>query len=211
MKSVLIVSTCYDVNSYYTSRWAANLHTELVKHKNTISLHYDATTLCRAGSALQEAVSRVDYVVFYGHGTKDEWIALPEVANVLGTTAASALVDLNTVDVLKEKKVYAGCCWSLKGLGKAHSANSAKGEFVGYDQEFDFEYSNATRFEEVVKQSVISYINGTPAADVAKNLRERWTRLRDDFGQGGELNNSTNSAMAYAAADRNRHRVGSLP
>jgi hypothetical protein len=210
MKSVLIVSTCYDVNSYYTSQWAANLHKDLVKQQHTICLHYDAAALCRAGTALQEAIERVDYVVFYGHGTKDEWIALPEVANVLGTVTASALVDIQTVDVLREKRVYAGCCWSLRGLGKAHSATATRAEFVGYDQEFDFEYANAEYFERVVNQSVISYINGAPAAEVARNLRERWTRLRDDFAHG-DLMHRRNNHAALAAAERNSQRVGSLP
>jgi hypothetical protein len=210
MKSVLILYSCYDVNTAFTAQWAANLRDSLVKRPNTICLLYDGAALCRAGTAFDEAVDRVDYIVFYGHGTKDEWLALPELASAVPPVAARALVDATTVTMLKEKKVYAGCCWSLRGLGRAHVKNSSQAEFVGYDQEFDFEHQNAQYFEEVVKRSVISYVNGTPARQVAADLQAEWAVLRDSFAHGS-LKYQPNSQGALAAAERNRQRAGSLP
>jgi hypothetical protein len=210
MKNVLIVSACYDVNSAYTSKWAANLRDNLVKQPNTVCLLYDAAALCRAGTAFDEAIDRVDYVVFYGHGSQDEWIALPELSSALPPVAARALVDSTTVTMLKEKKVYAGCCWSLRGLGRAHVLNSSQAEYVGYDQEFDFEHANQEYFEEVVNQSVISYVNGSSARQVATDLQTEWATLRDRFAHGN-LKHRPNSQGAFAAAERNRQRAGSLP
>jgi hypothetical protein len=210
MKSILIISTCYDVNSFYTSRWATGLRDSLVKQQSTICLLYDAAALCRTGTALQEAIERVDYIVFYGHGTNDEWIALPELASAFPLVPTSSLVETSTVAELRERKVYSGCCWALRGLGPAHVANSPIAEFVGYDQEFDFDYANENYFQEVVNQSVIAYVNGAPAAQVANDLRTEWAVLRDRFSHGN-LKHRLSAPYALAAADRNRQRVGSLP
>ena len=210
MKSVLIISTCYEVNSCYTFKWASELRDELVKQPNTVCLLYDGATLCRAGTTFHEAVERVDYVVFYGHGSRDEWIALPELGSAVPPLAAVPLIDVNTVDVMKGKRVYAGCCWSLQGLGRAHITKSSQSEFVGYDQEFNFEHHNETHFKDVVNRSVISYVNGDSACKVASDLQTEWATLRDRFAHGN-LKNSKNLHGAIAAADRNCLRVGSLP
>jgi hypothetical protein len=136
MSSILILSTCYDAVSYHTARWAARLRDELILRKDTVCLSHDATALCRNGTGLAEAIACVDFVVFFGHGTQNEWIAVPELASSPLPMAAVALVDTNALDVLDEKKLYGACCWSLKGLGKA-VAKYPNSEFVGYDQEFD--------------------------------------------------------------------------
>ena len=209
MKSVLILSTCYDRVSSYTAQWAEDLHRALIKRKDTICMLYDAVSMCRAGSMLADAIDRVEYVVFYGHGGKDQWISQPERANVQPAVAAAAVVDVGSVGLLNGKKVYAGCCWSLAGLGQAHLGASKTG-FVGYNQEFDFEFSNHTYFGDVVNQSVIAYVNGDSPQKVAADLRTEWTDLRNRFSSGF-LSRQANASLAAAAADRNSQRVGSLP
>jgi len=149
-------------------------------------------------------------VVFYGHGMQDDWIALPELPGAQPPVSSIAVIDINTLATLQGRKVYAGCCWSLKGLGQAYAAAYAQAEFIGYDQEFDFDFSNHDHFREVVNQSVVAYVNGDPAKKVANDLRTEWSVLRDRFAKGN-LRNSKNNVMAAACADRNRQRVGSVP
>jgi hypothetical protein len=207
MRSVLILSTCYDRVSFFTSRWAAGLHDALIRRKDTVSLLYDAGKLSRTD--LQDAIERVDYVVFYGHGGTNEWIALPSRANA-PAAAAISLVDAQSVRVLNGRSVYAGCCWSLAGLGQAYLGNPSVAGFVGYNQEFDFEFSNEAYFKEVVNQSVIAYVHGDSAQQVATDLQTEWTNLAARF-RTGYLKRQPNSAAASGAAHRNSQRVGALP
>lgn len=124
MKSILILFTCYDSNSAYTASWARALHDDLVKQQNVSCFLADVQYLCRSGSALADAVERSDFVVFYGHGQRDKWIALPDLSSRSPNVASIPLVDASTVGVLQGRKVYAGCCWSLHGLGGAISHSS---------------------------------------------------------------------------------------
>jgi hypothetical protein len=124
--------------------------------------------------------------------------------------SSSPLVDINSVAMLKERRVYANCCSSLGGLGQQYVAAFSTGEFVGYDQEFDFDFATETHFEEVVKNSIVAYINGTPAKKVATDLRSNWAVLRDRFAHGDLMYEKT-CHTAMLVADRNSKRVGSLP
>ena len=121
MRSVLILFTCYDRPSYYTAQWGRAAQ-DLVQRKDTVCLSYDAGVFCRNSTGLADTIGRVDYVVFYGHGTQDEWTALPELPGAQPPVPSIPLVETGTVRDLQEKKVYAGCCWSLKGLGQAYVA-----------------------------------------------------------------------------------------
>jgi hypothetical protein len=209
MKSVLILSTCYDKVSFYMSRWAADLHQSLVKRDKTICMLHDAVTLCRSGTMLADALDQVEYVVFYGHGSQNELIALPGRANVQPAVKATPLVDVSTVAILKGKKVYAGCCSSLQGLGPAHMG-APGGAFVGYDQEFHFEFANESYFKDIVNQSVIAYVNGSSSQMVAADLRMAWTNLETGFSSGF-LRHQPNASMAATTAGENAKRVGGLP
>lgn len=209
MKSVLILSTCYDRVSSYMARWAADLHQSLVKRERTICMLHDAVTLCRAGTMLSDALDQVEYVVFYGHGSEDEWISLPGRANAQPPVRATPLVDVSTVSVLTGKKVYAGCCSSLQGLGQAHMAASGA-EFVGYDHRFNFEFANESYFKEIVNQSVIAYVSGSSSQSVAADLRTAWTDLETRFSSGF-LRTRPSASMAATTAGENAKRVGGLP
>jgi hypothetical protein len=210
MKSILILSTCYDSNSSYTASWAQDLHDDLVKQSNVSCFLYNAQYLCRAGTALAEAVERADYVVFYGHGMKDSWIALPDLPGATPSVATIPLIDSSSVGVLQGRKVYAGCCWSLNGLGSNYVAKFPQGEYVGYSHEFGFEAANESYFKEVVNQSVSDFINGDPATTVANNLRTEWALLRTRF-YSGNLKTRRNAVMASKVADLNSQRIGSRP
>jgi hypothetical protein len=210
MKSILILSTCYDSNSAYTAAWARALHGDLVKQQDISCFLYEAQYLCRSSTALADAVERSDFVVFYGHGMQDRWIALPELPGSSPGVAAIPVVDTSSVAVLQGRKVYAGCCWSLNGLGGGYIAKFPNGEYVGYRHEFGFEAANEAYFKDVVNQSVIGFVNGDPANTVANDLRAEWTSLRTRFFSGN-LRTRRNAPMAAKMADLNSQRIGSQP
>jgi hypothetical protein len=210
MKSVVIFFTRYDVNSSYTAGWAEELHDELVKQKDTYCFLYDAQYLCRSSTALDEAVERADYIVFYGHGTQKSWIALPDYSSGTSNIKPIPLVESSKVNVLKGRKVYAGCCWSLNGLGNNYIASFPQGEYVGYNHEFVFEGTNASYFKEVVNLSVTSFIGGQTGATIVSDLQTEWSTLRDRF-YIGNLKHRPNAVHASKVADLNRQRVGSKP
>jgi len=210
MKSIVIFSSCYDVSSSHTAGWAEELHNDLVKRKDTCCFLYDAQYLCRSSTALDDAVERADYIVFYGHGTQKSWIALPDYSSGTSSVNSIPLVESNTVSVLKGRKVYAGCCWSLNVLGNNYIASFPQGEYVGYNHEFGFEETNAEYFKEVVNLSVSSFIGGKSAAAIVSDLQTEWSILRDRF-YSGNLNHKLNAAPASKIADLNRQRVGSKP
>jgi hypothetical protein len=210
MTHVLIISTCYDVDSSYTARWAQDLYDDLVKRSNISCFLYKAQDLYGSSKTLNDAIDRADFVVFYGHGTQNSWVALPSYSGTFGNAAAIPLVDSTTVGVLNGRKVYAGCCWSLNGLGSNYIASFPNGEFVGYQHEFGFERANAEYFKEVVNLSVSDFVLGRPAADVVRNLQREWENLRDRF-QNGNLQFRPSATQAGAVAELNRLRVGSRP
>jgi hypothetical protein len=210
MTHVLIISTCYDVDSSYTARWAQDLHDGLVRRSNISCFLYNAQYLGGSSKTLDDAIKRADFVVFYGHGTQDSWVALPSYSGTFGNAAAIPLVDSTTVGVLNGRKVYAGCCWSLNGLGSNYIASFPNGEFVGYQHEFGFERANDMYFKEVVNLSVIDFVLGKRAATVVTNLQTEWANLRDRF-RNGNLRFMPSAAQAEAVAELNRLRVGSRP
>ena len=210
MKSVLILATAYDSDSSYTVSWAQALYDDLVKRNNMICSFFDAQSLCSPGNVLRHAVSRSEFVVFYGHGTRDSWIAMPELSSANPPIAALPLVDTASVGVLQGKQVYAGCCWSLNGLGGSYITQFPNAEYVGYSHQFGFESANESYFREVVNLSVIDFINGDSAGKVANTLRNEWDVLRVRF-ISGNLKTKRNAVMAATQADLNSKRVGSRP
>jgi hypothetical protein len=203
--SVLLLATGYDSSTYYTRSWAKDLREQLLRRKHNC-LMLDAESLCYAGHTLHEAIERVDFVVFYGHGLFDQWIAMPSGCR----NPALPLVHVNNVQVFQGRKVYSGCCESLKTLGNSYIATFPNGSFVGYNAQFEFEFSNHREFGDVVNASVINYVSGDSAKMVAQNLATEWDNLRHDFANG-RLKNKPNAIMAAQRADNNRQRVRALP
>jgi hypothetical protein len=204
--SVLIVATRYDVGSYYTHKWARALQRDLVTMGHTC-LMLDAGDLCRSGSSLADAIDCVEYVVFYGHGQADEWIALPPGSS----GATTALVNTGNVQILSGRRVYAGCCHSLAKLGKDYGLVFPSGEYVGYDKQFAFESANHKFFRDVVNGSVVAFVKGASRQVVVAGLQTAWARLRDAFAGGGILQHQTNAFAASKYAEGNRIRVGYRP
>jgi hypothetical protein len=210
MTNVLILATLYDKNSFYTYQWAAALRSDLARRKNTTCLLYDASAFYSVGTGLPDAVSRADFVIFYGHGSNDAWIALPEFQSASTSVAAAPLVDSNTVKALDGRGVYAGCCWSLNGLGQSYGAMFPSGAYIGYSHEFGFEEANEGYFKDVVNQSIVSFITGDPSSKVVGDLQSEWRSLRDRFASGS-LKHRPNAVMAAYTADLNEQRIGKRP
>jgi hypothetical protein len=205
-ESVLVVVTRYDAGSYYTYQWARDLQAELATMKHTCLL-LDASDLCRSGSSFADAIDCAKYIVFYGHGEKDEWTALPTSRSSGKTTP---LVDTNTVTILDDHQIYACCCHSLVGLGK-NFGTRCKGEYVGYNNTFAFEASNHQFFRDIVNNSVIGFVKGDPRKTVVSNLKKAWEGLRDAFAGGGILQHRPNAFAASQSARDNALRIASEP
>ena len=73
---VLLIASGYDSSTFYTHSWATDLYEQLLRRKHKC-LMLEAELLCHAGPVLHEAIRRVEFVVFYGHGLVDQWIAMP--------------------------------------------------------------------------------------------------------------------------------------
>jgi hypothetical protein len=203
---VLIIASRYDAGSYYTHRWAEDLLSSLATMDHTCLL-LNASDLCRAGSTLVDTIGCVDAVVFYGHGQQDEWTALPGQSS--GPTVP--LVNVATVTLLSAKRVYAGCCHSLVKLGQAYGSAFPGGEYIGYTDAFAFETENQEFFRDVVNNSVIDFVKGTPRQTVSATLEKAWAGLRDAFAGGGILQHRPNAFAASQIADDNYKRVGYAP
>ncbi len=204
--SILLLATCYDGGSFCTFAWARKLQEDLMRQGDTC-LMFDAGILCRAGTSLDDAIDRVDFVVFYGHGSADEWTALP-ASPLSGMT--TPLMDTANVHIIKGRKAYGGCCESLSGLGMAYAGQFPNGAFIGYRGQFGFEVENHEYFRDVVNHSVVAFVKGDPASKVTADLRTEWENLRDAFAHGN-LKHRPNAIMASQRADENRQRVGHLP
>jgi hypothetical protein len=204
--SVLIIATRYDAGSYYTYQWALDLQKDLATMEHTC-LFLDAGDLCRSGASLTEAIDCVEYVVFYGHGLKDEWTALPTGSS----GATTPLINTASVKILDGRRVYAGCCYSLAQLGAAYGAAFPNGEYVGYHSQFAFETANHQFFREVVNGSVIGFVKGASRKDVVAGLDKAWAALRDAFAGGGILEHRQNAFAASQYAGDNRKRIGYAP
>jgi hypothetical protein len=206
MKPVLIIATRYDSAASCLYGWAETLRTRLLSSgKCDACLMLDGEGLCRSGSSLADAIDRVEYVVFFGHGERDQWIALPA-----GSTAGTAaLVDATTVNVLNGRTVYSACCYSLSGLGSAFKTAFSSAEFVGYKNAFNVHLPNDSHFRNVVNDSVFDFIvNGRAASAVATNQQAGWTQLDQRFSAGGDLVSEPESWVAAANARDNATSVG---
>jgi hypothetical protein len=204
--SVLLIATRYDAGSHHTYQWACDLQADLATMDHTCLL-LDASELCRAGSSLIEAIDCVEYVVFYGHGLKDEWTALP--AGSSGSTMP--LVNTANVPILAGRRIFAGCCHSLAQLGPAYGSAFPGGEYVGYDDVFAFETSNHHFFRDVVNNAVVEFVKGASKKTVVSSLQKAWAGLRDAFAGGGILQHRPNAFAASQYAEDNRKRVGFVP
>lgn len=204
--SVLIVATRYDAGSYYTYEWARSLQQDLATMDHTC-LMLDVGDLCRSGSSLANAIDCVDYIVFYGHGQKDEWTALPSGSS--GST--TPLVNTGNVKILSGKPVYAGCCYSLDQLGAAYASAFPNGEYVGYSNQFVFETANHEFFRDIVNGSVTAFVKRASRQTVVAALEKAWAGLRDAFGGGGILQHRPNAFAASKYAEDNRLCVGYKP
>ncbi|MFY9779128.1 MAG: hypothetical protein WAJ85_01290 [Candidatus Baltobacteraceae bacterium] len=204
--AVLILASSYDTGSFYTHAWARALHEDLVTQGHA-ALFVETEAVCRTDSSLSDAIAAAHYVIFYGHGTKDQWTAIPGAPGASGLP----LIGVETVDRFADRGVYAACCSSLADLGAAYARKFPQGQYVGYSGEFSFEVTNRNLFGDVVNASIVAFVKGAPAAQVHADLKNEWERLRDDFLPPGRYQHNRNAVMASQRAADNAARVGHKP
>jgi len=206
--SVLILATRYDDATLYSYEWAEALHKELLSARHQC-IFLNPEGVCRSGGALADAVGRSEFVVFYGHGEINSWIALPPLTTSMpGLANANAvdLVNIATLQVLDGRKVYAGCCHSLSQLGQSYTGQYPASEFIGYKSAFGFEFENHTLFRDVVNASVVKFISGAPKSTIKNQLVHDWDMLRHDF-MNGKYSTNPNAFAAGQWADKNKQAI----
>jgi hypothetical protein len=208
-KHVLIIATSYDAAASYTHEWAQKLRDDLIIHSSCSScLMLDGETLRSNGPLLADAIQRADFVVFYGHGEIDKWLALP----AKGALLAVSLIDGGSIQVLDGRQVYAACCHSLHTLGStfAHTFQnrSPVPDFVGYLDAFDFSIENREEFRRIVHDSVRDYILGSNnAATIVSNQSTAWQHLDSAFSSG-VLKTRSDAIFAASCARSNALAIG---
>jgi hypothetical protein len=211
--SVLIIATRYDSASNCLYGWAEELRGFLLTSGNCDTcLMLDGESLCRSGSSLADAIERVDYVVFYGHGEKDCWIALPAGGQRVPVPTAP-LVDVNNVKLLNGTTVYAACCYSLAALGPAFklafASHAPAPEFVGYKDAFNVHIANQQYFRDIVNQSILDFIlDQRPVVDLHAYQKARWDQMDADFSFGGPLSFNPDAWVAAGSARANAVSFG---
>jgi len=205
---VVIVATQYDTATHYIHEWAVRLRDDLLG-TNAVSncLLLAGESLCYSGNTFTDAVERADFVIFYGHGEPDHWIAMPK-----GAAANDVpLVDMNTVGNLRGRQVYAACCHSLAQLGVAFAlANpGGKPEFIGYATAFDFSVAQREEFRRIIHYSVRDFILGKKtAAAIVSDQQAAWQQLDKAFSKGGMYSTLPDAAYAAANARSNARAIG---
>jgi hypothetical protein len=202
---VLIVATRYDNATYYIHEWAARLRDDLLSNNAVSScIALDGESLCHSGTTFADAVERADFVVFYGHGEIDHWIAMPQ-----GSVAKSLpLVDVNSVNDLRGRQTYAACCYSLTGLGRAFAnafpKTGGKPEFIGYSTDFNFLVSEREQFRRIIHYSVRDFILGRKdAATIVSEQQAAWLQLEAGFSTGGMYSTVLDANFAAGYARKN--------
>jgi hypothetical protein len=129
--------------------WAEIIKQELKANNwQIIDLSADNVTASQVKSALQDTKSEV--MIFYGHGSPSSMIA---------QNIEEAIIDLNNISLLKDKKVYVMACWTVQKLGK--EAEKIADCYLGYDKEVFvwFEYSDC--FGECVNQGIVEMLKNS--------------------------------------------------
>jgi hypothetical protein len=174
--NVLILATSYDDPTWETNRWAHNLEQKLWQegHRCTLVEGADVTR-----ERLEQEGDHTDYILFYGHGEADRLYAQEEKGWLM--TQQHVLVDATDLGPLRTRPLYAVCCHALTILGEAYGKSSPPGTFVGYGKHFGFWIRNSSRFEEIANKSARAFVNGKPAADIVRTLKEEWEELEDEI------------------------------
>jgi hypothetical protein len=121
-----------------------------------IDLSEDNVTASQVKSALQDTKSEV--VIFYGHGFPSCMIA---------QNREEAVVNLDNITLLKDKKVYVMACWTAQKLGE--EAENIARCYLGYDQEVFVWFEHSDCFGESVNQGLVAMLkNSTCTYEQAK-------------------------------------------
>jgi len=130
----------------YSYEWAGIVKQQFeINGWQVIDLAIDNAITSQVESVLQDAKNEV--VIFYGHGFPDCMIG----------QNLEAVIDLNNMSLLKNKKVYVMACWTTKELGK--KAEGIVYCYLGYNQPVSFTVPYSDYLGKCVNKGILEMLN----------------------------------------------------
>ena len=120
---VLLISPGHDIVNHYLRAWSKKLYQTTKNNTEYIILDGGDANRSRLESVLKKR--RVDVVLLNGHGAGDKLAGIND----------EVILDLNNVDLLRDKKVHALSCQTARVLGPSAMRAGAKC-YIGYDEDF---------------------------------------------------------------------------
>jgi hypothetical protein len=129
MTQILVTRPEHDDTTYYLSIWAKN-SIDIAKSKNlkVFDLQKERANLNEVQSIIRKYP--ISLLVFNGHGNE---------SSIRGHKDQS-LINLDNIDLLKNKITYSISCSSAKVLG-SRSIDAGAVSYIGYNDEFIFAYN----------------------------------------------------------------------
>jgi hypothetical protein len=167
--------------------WAETIKQKLETNGwQVIDLAADDAIASQVELALQNVSNEV--VIFYGHG-------FPSC--MISQNVEEAIINLNNMTVLKNKKVYVMACWTIQKLGE--DAKNIVHCYLGYNKEvkvwFDPLYSNP--LGECVNKGILEMLNipDYTFEQARQQIVAEYNRWIDYFVDKEELNSSRFAAV----------------
>jgi hypothetical protein len=207
---VLIIASQYDRATDYLYDWATDLRGFLLSSGGCDAcIMLAAETLYTNADLLKDSVERSDHLVFFGHGERDKWIALPAAGAHSGAGSHSiALVDDTTVNDLQGKNIFSVCCYSGDTLGRAFNTKFPSAQFVGYKDTFCIHFDNQVYFKNIVRDGIVDFVlNSKSSFDIRDDLHTQWKQLDVDFSKNGRYQNYPDAWVAATSARANSTSV----
>jgi hypothetical protein len=130
----------------YSYEWAGILKQQFeTSGWQVIDLAIDNAITSQVESVLQDAKNEV--VIFYGHGFPSCMIG----------QNLEAVINLNNMSLLKNKKVYVMACWTTQELGK--KAESVVYCYLGYNQPVSFRLDYSDYLGKCVNKGILKMLN----------------------------------------------------
>jgi hypothetical protein len=185
------ICPCDDGSARQARDWYMRLDAELAQASHTQSAYVDdATPATRANilSALTNATAQV--VLYFGHGTSDEW-----------TRKGTVTVDRTNVSAANGKAVVSVSCKSGRNLGPDAVNNSGVKAWLGFTITVPVisPHSGSDPIGDAIVKGLATLANGTMAS-VRTALETELRQVTADYDTGGRFHNHPNALLGYFAS-----------
>jgi len=156
----LLIAPDFDEATHYTKKWIQEVKKELVNQDYQLIYLTDEVKREKVENIIK--VHNPDLIVFYNHGNEDAWYG----------SSTEKIIDLDNVDLLKNKEVYTLSCLSAKKLGVEAFKKGCK-VFIGYKDVFSFNTDEEDLFKEAANSGIIKKIRDKVSWEEAFNFMKQ--------------------------------------